>query len=84
MDNKQMGILGMVLSIFVGPIGIIFSAIALSKMNQTGETDGKEFAIAGLVIGIAYIAVVILAIGCVACGACAIIAGATAGGAAAG
>lgn len=70
MDNKQMAILGLVLSIFVGPIGIIFSAIALKKMKESGETDGKGFAVAGLVIGIVYIAIVILAIiGCVACAA---------------
>ncbi len=73
MDNKTMAILGMVLSIVVGPIGIIFSAIALNKMKQSGEPnpDGKGFAIAGLIIGIVYLAIAIISIGCTACAVCA-------------
>lgn len=69
MDNKSMAILGLVLSIVVGPVGIVFSAIALNKMKQSGETDGKGIAIAGLVIGIVYIAIVVLAVGCTVCAA---------------
>lgn len=69
MDNKTMAILGLVLSIVVGPIGIIFSAIALNKMKQSGEPnpDGKGFAIAGLIIGIVE---VVLYIGLIACFGC--------------
>lgn len=71
MDNKSMAILGMILSIVVGPIGIIFSAIALNKMKQAGETDGKGFAIAGLIIGIAELVIYIGAIACIGCIGCA-------------
>ncbi len=73
MDNKTMAILGMVLSIVVGPIGIIFSAIALNKMKQTGEPnpDGKGFAIAGIIIGIIELVFYIGIIACVGCIGCA-------------
>ncbi len=67
MDNKQLAILGMILSIVVGPIGIIISAIALSKMNQSGQTDGKGFAIAGIVIGAVYLLITIVSVACTVC-----------------
>ncbi len=77
MDNKTMAILGMVLSIVVGPIGIIFSAIALNKMKQTGEPnpDGKGFAIAGIIIGIVEVVLYIAIFACVGCATCAALAG---------
>ncbi len=79
MDNKTMAILGMVLSIVVGPIGIIFSAIALNKMKQTGDPnpDGKGFAIAGIVIGIVEVVLYIAVFACVGCATCAALAGGT-------
>ncbi len=72
MDNKSMAILGMVLSIVVGPIGIIFSAIALNKFKQSGEPnpDGKGFAIAGLIIGIIELVIYIGIFACVGCATC--------------
>lgn len=72
MDNKSMAILGLVLSIVVGPIGLIFSAIALNKMKQSGEPnpDGKGLAIAGLVIGIIEVVIYVGIIACVGCVGC--------------
>lgn len=68
MDNKSLAILGMVLSIVMGIPGLIISAIALKKFKDSGETDGKGFAIAGLVIGIVCAAIYLISI-CVVCGA---------------
>jgi hypothetical protein len=44
-------IAGFVTSLFIGPLGLIFSIIALGQINRTGQR-GRGFAIAGLVIGI--------------------------------
>lgn len=74
MDNKSLAILGLVLSIVTTIPGLIVSAIALKKFKESGETDGKGFAVAGLVIGIVFTAIAVLSIGCYACAACALIA----------
>lgn len=52
MDNKTLAIVGFVLSLVTGIPGLIVSAIALKKYKDSGETDGKGLAVAGLVIGI--------------------------------
>lgn len=52
MDNKSFAILSFVLSFFFPLVGLIMSGIALNKFKQSGETDGKGFATAGLIIGI--------------------------------
>lgn len=44
-------IVGFVTSLLIGPLGVIFSAIALGQIKKTGER-GKGLAIAGLIIGI--------------------------------
>lgn len=75
MDNKQMAIMGLALSLVLPPIGLIVSAIALNKLKQSGQDEGKGFGIAGIVIGGLATASVIIAISCVACSVCASIAG---------
>lgn len=67
MDNKQMAILGMILSFIVAPAGIIVSAIALNKLKQSGQEDGKGFAIAGIVIGGVEVLIAIISIACSVC-----------------
>ena len=67
MDNKQLATLGMILSFFLPPVGIIISAVALSKFKQSGETDGKGFAIAGLIIGIVIVVLGIAITSCITC-----------------
>lgn len=65
MTNKNLAILGLVLAIVLGGLpGLIVSAVALKKMKEAGEEDGKGFAIAGLVIGIVELAIVVLTIAC--------------------
>ncbi len=71
MTNKTLAIVGFVLSFFTTIPGLIVSIIALKKMNDAGETDGKGFAIAGMVIGIVTTAIALLSIGCTACAICA-------------
>ncbi len=70
MDNKSFAILGLVLSIVTGIPGLIVSAIALKKFKESGETDGKGFATAGLIIGIIIAASYVLLIGCIGCAGC--------------
>ncbi|MCH5206222.1 MAG: DUF4190 domain-containing protein [Oscillospiraceae bacterium] len=60
MTNKNLAILGLVLSFLVPLAGLIISAVALNKFKESGETDGKGLATAGLIIGI-----VIMALGLV-------------------
>lgn len=67
MTNKSMAILGLVLSFFIPIAGIIISAIALKKFNESGETDGKGLATAGLVVGIVFIVLNAVVIACTAC-----------------
>ena len=76
MTNKNLAIVGFVLALVLGGLpGLIVSAVALKKMKDAGEEDGKGFAIAGLIIGIVEMAIVIITIGCtgcfVGCGVCA-------------
>lgn len=70
MDNKSFAILGLVLSIVTGIPGLIVSAIALKKYKESGETDGKGFATAGLIIGIICAALYVIGIGCSICTVC--------------
>ena len=64
---KTLAIVGFVLSFLIPIAGLIVSGIALNKYKQTGETDGKGFATAGLVIGIVCMALYVLAVGCTVC-----------------
>lgn len=71
MTNKNLAILGLVLSFLVPLAGLIISAVALNKFKESGETDGKGLATAGLIIGIVIMAFgLISTIGCMACGTC--------------
>ena len=71
MTNKNLAILGFVLALVLGGVpGLIVSAVALKKMKDSGDEDGKGLAIAGLIIGIVETALVILIFSCV--GGCAI------------
>lgn len=68
MTNKNLAILGFVLALVLGGLpGLIVSAVALKKMKDSGEEDGKGLAIAGLVIGIVEMAMVVLILGCTGC-----------------
>ena len=76
MNNKTLAIVGLVLALVLGGLpGLIVSAVALKKMKDSGEEDGKGFAIAGLVIGIVELGIIVLTIACggalVGCAACA-------------
>jgi hypothetical protein len=44
-------IVGFITSFFIGPLGIVFSLIALKQIKETGER-GHGLAIAGLILGI--------------------------------
>jgi formate-dependent nitrite reductase membrane component NrfD len=47
-------IAGFVLSLFCcAPLGITFSAVALSQMSHNPDQEGKGLAVAGLTIGVA-------------------------------
>lgn len=71
MSNKNLAILGLVLSLVVGGLpGLIVSAVALNKMKNEGDTDGKGIAIAGLVVGIVEMAIIVLCIACFGCAGC--------------
>lgn len=70
MDNKTFAIIGLILGIFTGLPGIIVSVLALKKFNQTGETDGKGIATAGLIIGIIVFVFAIIGTSCYACLIC--------------
>ena len=50
-ESNGYAIAGFILALFVPPLGIIFSAIGLAKVNEC-HGQGKGLAIAGLVIGI--------------------------------
>lgn len=60
MDKKSLAIVGFILSLVTGIPGLIVSAIALKKYKDSGDVDGKAFAIAGLVIGIICAAVYVI------------------------
>lgn len=72
--HKTLAIVGFVLALVVGGLpGLIVSAVALKKMKDSGDEEGKGFAIAGLVLGIIVVAVYVLAFLCIGgLGACAI------------
>ena len=72
--HKTLAIVGFVLALVVGGLpGLIVSAVALKKMKDSGDEEGKGFAIAGLVLGIIVVAIWVLTIACVgAAGACAV------------
>jgi hypothetical protein len=56
-------IAGFVLSLICcAPLGITFSAVALSQIRQKSNQEGKGMAIAGLTIGIASLVIVLLVI----------------------
>lgn len=78
MTNKNLAILGFVLSLVLGGLpGLIVSAVALKKMKESGDEDGKGLAIAGLVIGIVEMAIIVLIVGCSSCAVgCALCSGA--------
>ena len=59
--TNGMAIAGFVLSLLCAPLGIIFSAIALGQIKETGQR-GYGFAIAGLVIGIAVTALALISL----------------------
>ena len=67
MDNKSFAILSFVLSFFFPLVGLIMSGIALNKFKQSGETDGKGFATAGLIIGIVAMVISVGSIICIGC-----------------
>ena len=50
--TNPMAITGFVLSFFISPLGIIFSAIGLSQISKDSRQGGKGLAIAGLILGI--------------------------------
>jgi len=49
-EGKTLGIVGLILSFFSGPIGLIVSAIARSQSKKAGLKNGP--ATAGIVIGL--------------------------------
>ncbi|WP_328354330.1 DUF4190 domain-containing protein [Mycobacterium sp. NBC_00419] len=57
--TNAMAIAALASSLVLAPLGIIFGHIALSQIKSTGE-DGKGLAIAGLVIGYIFTAIVVL------------------------
>ena len=78
MDTKTLSIIGLVVSFIIPLAGIIVCAIALKQFKEQGITDGKGFAVAGLVIGIVFMVFSIILASCLGClGA---LAGAAAGG----
>jgi hypothetical protein len=50
--TNGMAIAGFVLSFFISPLGIIFSAIGLNQIGKDPRQGGKGLAIAGLILGI--------------------------------
>jgi len=63
--GKTLGIVGLILSFFSGPIGLIVSAVARSQSKKAGLKNGP--ATAGIVIGLlSTIAIVIAIVGGVA------------------
>jgi hypothetical protein len=58
--GKTLGIVGLILSFFSGPIGLIVSAVARSQSKKAGLKNGP--ATAGIVIGVLSTICLILAI----------------------
>lgn len=74
MDTKTLSIVGLVLGILFPIAGIIVSAVALNKMKQgnctmdaSGNPDGKNLAMAGLIIGIVLTALSVVGAICGVC-----------------
>ncbi len=65
MTNKGLAILGLVLDFFVTLAGLIISIVALNKFKESGETDGKGIAMAGLIVGIVLMALSLISTICV-------------------
>jgi len=67
-EGKTLGIVGLILSFFSGPIGLIVSAIARSQSKKAGLKNGP--ATAGIVIGLlSTIGLVLIIVGAVVAGA---------------
>lgn len=75
------GIVGIVGSfipgvVYVAPLcaiaGIVFGAIALKKIKESGNDEGKGLAVGGLVCGIVSTALSILMFACALCALCAL------------
>jgi hypothetical protein len=58
--GKTLGVVGLILSLFSGPIGLIVSAIAKSQSKKAGIKNGA--ATAGIVIGLLSTIAIIVAI----------------------
>lgn len=67
MTNKGLAILGLVFSFIFPLVGLIISIVALNKFKESGETDGKGFATAGLIIGIVMMALNLIGTICIVC-----------------
>ncbi|MDE7399717.1 MAG: DUF4190 domain-containing protein [Oscillospiraceae bacterium] len=78
-NPKTLAIVGFVLSFFIALAGLIVSAIALNKYKQTGYTEGKGFATAGLVISIVSMGISLLVSVCYGAAIMAFLAGEAAG-----
>lgn len=63
-NTKTLAIAGFVLSFFISLAGLIVSAIALNKYKQTGESEGKSFATAGLIINIVSMVITFISVMC--------------------
>ncbi len=57
--TNSMAIVALITGLTIAPLGIVFGHIALSQINQTGQS-GRGLAIAGLVLGYVSLAAVIL------------------------
>jgi len=60
-EMDGLAVAGFVTSLFVAPVGLVLSAISLSRINKNG-TRGRGFAIAGLIIGIVFTALLVVAL----------------------
>ena len=57
--TNGMAIAALVCSLVFAPLGIVFGHIALSQIKRTGE-DGRGLAIAGLVVGYIFTAILVV------------------------
>ena len=58
--GKTLGVVGLILSFFSGPIGLIVSAVARSQSKKAGVKNGP--ATAGIIIGLLSTIVIVIAI----------------------
>ena len=58
--GKTLGVVGLILSFFSGPIGLIISAVAKSQSKKAGVKNGP--ATAGIIIGLLSTIVIVIAI----------------------